>query len=620
MWRPFLVLILGLVTDTILIGLSSGAPSRESNLLDVPDISGFPAAATVQESATGSTSGSGPKARNQERTVNSNEIPVVAQEQTLSATGSTSDIESMPPGSKARNGAQSDHLAQLLSSRGGKPGGIQTSASLLKAPTSTSDRIPHIRAAAASPESMPPGSKARNGAQSDLSQFLSSVGSKLHTLAISLPRGIPALARLLNPPKTTTSTIAQVLNGQARAEEEPEDIITDEPMNCRYKTSNLDAHALGVCPAGCYTWPLKGQCWCPRNAKDDCETEMQCHWSVDAQTEGKCKHASERLYGLASLLDPPNTTTTSDRIAQNFNGGSEWSKARNGAQSDLHAQLLNSLESKPGGIQALATLLNPPNVTMSTSDRIAQDLNGGARMEEEPVESCRFKTSNADALTDCAAHCATLFPAIKGRCLCPRNTKDDCESKKGCSWSVVAQAEGICTNQMEALYNALYKKLDKRGNTADLTEDSFNFAYSIAVSPVAAAGVSTTGEIGVAFGSNGEILVFAGRCLGLKADVSVELDIMLGFWNSIDDVLGPIYQLGIGADTTELKNEKGNDETGAHVEQIYNSDGGAIGFAISLGYGYGVDLPVDFEINFDKCHNYELWRFHWKDLYNMIWV
>ena len=38
-------------------------------------------------------------------------------------------------------------------------------------------------------------------------------------------------------------------------------------------------------------------------------------------------------------------------------------------------------------------------------------------------------------------------------------------------------------------------------------------------------------------------------------------------------MLGTIYQQGIGADTAELKNEEGNDETGAHVEQMYNSDG-----------------------------------------------
>merc|ERR1712238_181439 len=142
------------------------------------------------------------------------------------------------------------------------------------------------------------------------------------------------------------------------------------------------------------------------------------------------------------------------------------SKARNGAQSDLLAQLLSSLGNKPGGIQALASLLNPPKTFTSTSDRIAQILNGEARTEEEPEDiitdrtmNCRFKTSNPDALTGCDASCAS----IQGQCLCPRNTKDDCETEKQCYWLVVAQAEGKCIHQTERLYNALFKKLNKRG-------------------------------------------------------------------------------------------------------------------------------------------------------------
>merc|ERR1712238_635615 len=142
------------------------------------------------------------------------------------------------------------------------------------------------------------------------------------------------------------------------------------------------------------------------------------------------------------------------------------SKARNGAQSDLLAQLLSSLGNKPGGIQALASLLNPPKTSTSTSDRIAQILNGEARTEEEPEDiitdrtmNCRFKTSNPDALTGCDASCAS----IQGQCLCPRNTKDDCETEKQCYWLVVAQAEGKCIHQTERLYNALFKKLNKRG-------------------------------------------------------------------------------------------------------------------------------------------------------------
>ena len=116
----------------------------------------------------------------------------------------------------------------------------------------------------------------------------------------------------------------------------------------------------------------------------------------------------------------------------------------------------------------MASLLNPPKTSTSTSDRIAQNLNGGARMEEEPKESCRFKMSHSNALNGCPADCATLFPAIPGQCLCPRNTKDDCETDKGCHWSVDAQTEGKCIHQMDRLYNALFRKLDKRGNTTGI--------------------------------------------------------------------------------------------------------------------------------------------------------
>merc|ERR1711892_1308097 len=142
------------------------------------------------------------------------------------------------------------------------------------------------------------------------------------------------------------------------------------------------------------------------------------------------------------------------------------SKARNGAQSDLLAQLLSSLGNKPGGIQALASLLNPPKTSTSTSDRVAQILSGEAGIEEpqdniitDRTMNCRFKTSNPDALTGCDSSCALL----QGKCLCPRNTKDDCETEKQCYWLVVAQAEGKCIHQTERLYNALFKKLNKRG-------------------------------------------------------------------------------------------------------------------------------------------------------------
>ena len=102
----------------------------------------------------------------------------------------------------------------------------------------------------------------------------------------------------------------------------------------------------------------------------------------------------------------------------------------------------------------MARLLHPPNTPTSTSDRSAQNLNSGVRME-----SCRIKTINADTLTGCPAGCVSLFPAIQG-CLCPRNTQDDCETEEGCYWS----AEGKCIHQLDALF----KKLKKPGSTTGI--------------------------------------------------------------------------------------------------------------------------------------------------------
>merc|ERR550534_809798 len=139
------------------------------------------------------------------------------------------------------------------------------------------------------------------------------------------------------------------------------------------------------------------------------------------------------------------------------------SKARNGAQSDLLAQLLSSLGSKPGGIQALASLLNPPRTSTSASDRIGQILSGEAKTQQsddiitDETMNCRFKSSTKDPLIACDAGCASL----EGQCLCPRDTKDLCEIETQCYWLVAV--EGKCIHQTERLYNALFKKLNKRG-------------------------------------------------------------------------------------------------------------------------------------------------------------
>ena len=75
---------------------------------------------------------------------------------------------------------------------------------------------------------------------------------------------------------------------------------------------------------------------------------------------------------------------------------------------------------------------------------------------------------------------------------------------------------------------------------------------------------STTAEVGVAFGANAEVLVYASYCVGLKADVSLEVDLSLGFYKSLDDILGHYYMLGGGVDITKKK----TDETEANVKII----------------------------------------------------
>ena len=68
----------------------------------------------------------------------------------------------------------------------------------------------------------------------------------------------------------------------------------------------------------------------------------------------------------------------------------------------------------------------------------------------------------------------------------------------------------------------------------------------------------------MAFGANAEVLVYASYCVGLKADVSLEVDLSLGFYKSLDDILGHYYMLGGGVDITKKK----TDETEANVKII----------------------------------------------------
>ena len=60
------------------------------------------------------------------------------------------------------------------------------------------------------------------------------------------------------------------------------------------------------------------------------------------------------------------------------------------------------------------------------------------------------------------------------------------------------------------------------------------------------AGGSGTFEIGLAFGSDGQMVVFSTFCIGFKLDVSAEVDILVGWVRSLDDIPGQSYQYAFG--------------------------------------------------------------------------
>ena len=115
----------------------------------------------------------------------------------------------------------------------------------------------------------------------------------------------------------------------------------------------------------------------------------------------------------------------------------------------------------------------------------------------------------------------------------------------------------------------------------------------------------------MAIGSNREILVYSSHCFGVKSDLSLELDVVLGAWTSINDIAGRTTAVGLGADTGDFENESGTEETGANFELMFNSEK-VVGGTFSVGYGYGYNLPIDYEINFDICQTTELMRLNWK--------
>jgi len=143
------------------------------------------------------------------------------------------------------------------------------------------------------------------------------------------------------------------------------------------------------------------------------------------------------------------------------------------------------------------------------------------------------------------------------------------------------------------------------------------FAYSLALSPSAAAGVSKTGELGVAIGSNGDVMVFGSHCLGVKADVSLEFDLVLGMWTSVSDIPGRNFAIGAGVDNVNFRNEFGTEESGGNFKILFNSQR-VIGGTLSVGRGFGYDLPIDSEVTFDICHTEAIIRLNWREIFSRI--
>merc|ERR1712083_793214 len=119
------------------------------------------------------------------------------------------------------------------------------------------------------------------------------------------------------------------------------------------------------------------------------------------------------------------------------------SKARLGSTPDLSELLAQLGGDQNNALRALATMLGNPQQPDSNED--ANDLLsyfGQPDLEKEPE----------DIITDATVNCRTNSLS-----------KADCEEHKQCHWLAKSKHEGKCIHQTERLYNALYKKLNKRG-------------------------------------------------------------------------------------------------------------------------------------------------------------
>ena len=73
-------------------------------------------------------------------------------------------------------------------------------------------------------------------------------------------------------------------------------------------------------------------------------------------------------------------------------------------------------------------------------------------------------------------------------------------------------------------------------------------------------------------------------------------------------IIGRTFAGGFGIDNKALGKTSDTDESGLQFEVLFDANFQLIGGAISQSSGRGKDLPINWEVNFDQCSSYELWR------------
>ena len=56
-----------------------------------------------------------------------------------------------------------------------------------------------------------------------------------------------------------------------------------------------------------------------------------------------------------------------------------------------------------------------------------------------------------------------------------------------------------------------------------------------------APGISASFEVGVAVGGKGKVMAFTSKCVGLKTDVDIEGDVVVGVWKNLESITGTVY-------------------------------------------------------------------------------